>query len=74
MAFSGGPINAILFLCSNSGNLGFSEACPQPAHTACEKSERQMKIRRLICKITRARASDKVDKSPELEYEEQGQR
>lgn len=34
IAFSGGPINAILFLSNNLGSSGFSEACPQPAHTA----------------------------------------
>lgn len=34
IAFSGGPIKAILFLCNNSGNFGFSEAWPQPAQTA----------------------------------------
>jgi len=28
------PRKAIPFFCSSSGNLGFSEACPQPAHTA----------------------------------------
>lgn len=34
IAFSGGPINAILFLSNSFGSSGFSEACPQPAHTA----------------------------------------
>lgn len=34
IAFSFGPINAILFLWSNSGSFGFSEAWPHPAHTA----------------------------------------
>lgn len=26
IAFSGGPINAMLFLCNNSGSFGFSDA------------------------------------------------
>jgi len=34
IAFSGGPMKAILFLSNNLGSSGFSEACPQPAHTA----------------------------------------
>jgi len=34
IAFSGGPIKAILFLSNSLGSSGFSEACPQPAHTA----------------------------------------
>ena len=29
------PMKTMPFLCSSSGNLGFSEAWPQPAHTAC---------------------------------------
>lgn len=37
IAFSGGPIKAMLFLCRSSGSLGFSEACPQPAHTPWNK-------------------------------------
>lgn len=32
------PIKMIPFLCRSSGNLGFSEAWPQPAHTACKKN------------------------------------
>lgn len=31
------PRKAIPFFCSSSGSLGFSEACPQPAHTAWKK-------------------------------------
>jgi len=34
IAFSGGPMKAILFLSNSLGSSGFSEACPQPAHTA----------------------------------------
>lgn len=34
IAFSGGPIKAILFFSNRLGSSGFSEACPQPAHTA----------------------------------------
>ena len=44
MACSGGPMNTRLYLCNSSGSLGFSEACPQPAHTACLKKDRQMKV------------------------------
>ena len=35
MAEAGGPRNAMLALWSRSGSLGFSEAWPHPAHTAC---------------------------------------
>lgn len=31
------PRKAIPFFCSSSGSLGFSEACPQPAHTAWKR-------------------------------------
>ena len=41
MARSGGPIKAILFLCNNSGNFGFSDACPQPAQTAYKITTKQ---------------------------------
>ena len=43
MAFSGGPMKAMLFLINSSGSLGFSEAWPQPAQTACTWSERERK-------------------------------
>ena len=39
MAFSEGPIKEMLFLCSSSGNLGFSDAWPQPAQTACQSQQ-----------------------------------
>jgi len=40
IAFSGGPINAILFLSNSLCSSGFSLACPQPAHTAyCKYTE-----------------------------------
>ena len=35
MACSGGPMKAISFRRKSSGNLGNSEAWPQPAQTAC---------------------------------------
>lgn len=34
IAFSGGPMKAILFLSNSLGSSGFSDACPHPAHTA----------------------------------------
>lgn len=40
IAFSGGPMKAMLCLCSNSGSFGFSDACPQPAQTAYKKKSR----------------------------------
>lgn len=36
------PIKMIPFLCRSSGNLGFSEAWPQPAHTACKNVNQQL--------------------------------
>ena len=35
MAEAGGPRNAMLDLCRMPGSLGFSDAWPHPAHTAC---------------------------------------
>lgn len=38
------PKKAILYLHRSSGSLGFSEAWPQPAHTACKHREAWTKI------------------------------
>ena len=38
------PKKAISCLCRSSGSLGFSEAWPQPAHTACKHREAWTKV------------------------------
>ena len=51
MAEAGGPRNAMLALWRMSGSLGFSEAWPHPAHTACGERVKLVLTNSMMCTI-----------------------